>query len=155
VNSQPNRNKAWHYLAVIAAVLLVGIWPVRYLASPKWNVWVTLTDGTPVQSINVQLVYQNYSTEDKDHEITLTTDAQGHVQFAAQYQRACFLQTALYTLLAARAFVHASFGRHAYVFAYADGYESTVVTAGFTDWSGNPATMQSRIAATKTAARSQ
>ena len=127
--------------AVAAVILLLaGIWPIKYLASPKWDVWVTQKDGAPVQSIKVRLSYQNYSTENKDHEI----------QFVPQYQRACFFQRAFYTLLAARAFVHASFGPNAFVFAFGEGYEgSTAAGDSVTYWSGSPEAVESKIVVTQ------
>jgi hypothetical protein len=137
--------------AVAAVILLLaGIWPIKYLASPNWDVWVTQKDGAPVQSIKVRLSYQNYSTENKDHEITLIADQRGHVQFVPQYQRACFFQRAFYTLLAARAFVHASFGPNAFVFAFGEGYEgSTAAGDSVTYWSGSPEAVESKIVVTQ------
>jgi hypothetical protein len=126
----------------------VGAWPTRYLASPRWEVWVVTDEGQPIPQINARLVYQNYSAEDKSHESTLMTDENGHVLFPQHYEKACIFQRVLYTLLSARAGVHASFGRHAYVFVFGGGYEGSAVTGEYVaDWRGSPDSMQSRIIA--------
>jgi hypothetical protein len=147
-----NRPRA---IAAIAGVLLLaGMWPTSYLASPRWEVWVTSADGQPIRGINVRLVYENYSTEGASHEVTLKTNDSGYAAFPSNWQRACFVQRAVYTVSAAAGGVHASFGRHAYVFVFGDGYEGDAVTGGYvTDWTGNPNWMQSRILAKPTDTR--
>jgi hypothetical protein len=132
--STPNR---WRFVA--AAALILGAWPMRYLAAPRWEVWVSSHDGQPITKMNVRLVYQNYSVEGKSHELTLMTDENGYVLFPQQNEKACVFQRVLYTVLSARAGVHASFGRHAYAFA-GTGYELDLG-----DWHGSPESMQSRI----------
>ena len=138
-------------LGTIAGLLLiVGMWPTSYLASPRWEVWVITEDGQPIRDNNVRLVYQNYSAESESHEVTLKTDDRGQVEFPPNYEKACFLQRALYSVSAAGAGVHASFGRHAYVFAFGN-FEGSVVAGKYvTDWSGTPDSMQSRIVAKRT-----
>jgi hypothetical protein len=112
---------------------------------------VVTDDGLPVASTNVRLVYQNYSAEGQSHELTLTTDENGRVLIPAQYERACVLQRLYYTVSSAGAGVHASFGRHAYVFAFGGGYEGNAVAGKYvTDWRGTPDSMDSRIVAKKT-----
>lgn len=103
----------WFVALLVASLVLVGIWPVRYLASPRWEVWVVAENGEPLSGMSVRLVYENYSAEKQGHELTLLTDAAGHALFPPQYQRACLFRGIFYTALEARAGVHASFGRHA------------------------------------------
>jgi hypothetical protein len=132
----------------VAGLLLIGCWSVRYLASPRWEVWVTDESGNPLADINVRLSYQNYSAEAQSHEITQRTDQSGHAVFQPQFEKASLWQRLYYTGSAATAFVHASFGRHAYVFAFGDGYEGSALNGEYvTDWTGKPDTMQSRIVA--------
>jgi hypothetical protein len=121
---------------------------MRYLASPRWEVWVVAENGQPLSGINVRLAYEDYSAEGQGHELTMTTDQTGHALFLPQYERASFFQRVFYTLSSATAGVHASFGRHAYVFAFGGGYEGDAVSGKYvTDWRGFPGTMESRIVA--------
>jgi hypothetical protein len=56
-----------------------------------------------------------------------------------------------YTISTAGAGVHASFGRHPYVFAFGGGYEGNAVDGKYvTEWRGTPDSMESRIVAKKT-----
>lgn len=139
----------WHILGLVAAVLLVvGAWPVRYLASPRWEVWVVNDEGQPITQVYVRLVYKNYSAEGESHEFTLTTDQSGHVLFPQRYESACIFQRVIYTMSSAMAGVHASFGRHAYVFVFGRGYEGSPLEGKYLiDWRGSPDSMQSRIVA--------
>jgi hypothetical protein len=59
-------------------------------------------DGKPIPGVEVRLVYENYSAEDGDHEITLTTDENGHVLFPEQFQKSSFVRSMFYTLSSAR-----------------------------------------------------
>ena len=151
VNQRPKAPNVRRVVVVLASVLLiVSLLPMRYLASPRWDVWIVTDDGRPLAGINVRLVYQNYSTEGQSHEVTLRTDENGRVMFPAQYERASLVQRLFYTASSAGAGVHASFGRHAYVFAFGDGDEGDAVTGKYvTDWHGTPESMQSRIVARK------
>jgi hypothetical protein len=134
-----------------AVVLLSGLYPVRYLAAPRWEVWVVNEAGVPLQDVSVRLSYKNYSAESDSHEITLTTDSTGHVLFSQQYGWACLIQEAFYIAAAASGGVHASFGRHAFVFVFGRGYDGTAVSGNYvTDWSCSPAEMVSKITARRT-----
>jgi hypothetical protein len=139
-------------VVLLASVLLVvSLFPVRYLASPRWDVWVVTNEGKPLAGVNVRLVYQNYSAEGQSHEVTLKTDESGHALFPTHYESAPLLQRLLYTVSSAGAGIHASFGRHAYVLAFGGGYEGNAVTGKYmTDWRGTPVSMESRIVASKT-----
>jgi hypothetical protein len=118
------------------------------LASPRWEVWVVTDDGQPLSGVNVRLVYQNFSVEGQDHEITMTADENGHGLFPPQYQRASFLRRVFYTLLSASAGVHASFGRHAYILVFGRGYEGQAESGKYvTDWRGSPESTESKIVA--------
>ena len=68
--------------------------------------------------MTVRLSYQNYSLEDESHEMDRITDQRGQVTFPAQTIHASFLRRCYYTVLSARAGVHASFGPSASVFAF-------------------------------------
>ena len=127
----------------------MGLFPMRYLTSPHWEVRVVTEDGQPLPGINVRLEYQDYSAEGQDHELTLVTDASGHCVFPAQFEKHSFFLRVFYSLLSAvNLGVHAGFGRHAFVFAFGGGYEGDAVSGEYvTDWTGSPAAMESRIVA--------
>jgi hypothetical protein len=133
-------------IAFIATILFIFVVPIPYLASPQWDVVVVRGDNKPVVGVNVRLVYMNYSAEATSHEITYKTDEAGRVSFRVQHNRASVLERAFYITMAATGGVHASFGRHAYVFAFGDGYEGWP-TAGeyIMDWQGSPSSVQSTI----------
>jgi hypothetical protein len=98
--------------------------------------------------MTVRLSYQNYSAEDQSHEIDRITDQRGQVMFLAQTLHASFLRRCYYTVLSARAGVHASFGPSASVFAFGKGMEGSDVDPkrGIrVFWRGTPSQMQSRI----------
>jgi hypothetical protein len=126
----------------------MGFIPIQYLAAPQWNVYVKDERGTPLVGLYVRLSFTNYSAESQGHEITLFTDHSGHVDFPAQYRTASLLQRTFYTVRSAMGGVHASFGKHAFVFVFGGGYEGDAVTgAHVTDWSGSPTKMASTIIA--------
>jgi len=148
MNAVLRSNRGDTIVIVAVLLLLAGLWPITYLASPQWDVWVIDDAGKPLSNAKVRLVYQNYSAEGRSHEMTLVTGESGHVSFPRQYERASFLKRIFYIASSASAGVHASFGRHAYVIVFGDGYEGFAVDFGHvTDWSGKPESMTSKIAA--------
>lgn len=138
-------------LGLSAAIVLVTCgFPIGYLASPRWDVWVLTGDGMPISGANVSLSYRNYSTEGESHSEDLKTDKDGHVLFHSHYGKANVYQRIFYTVSSAQAGVHASFGRHASVSAFGSGgeYIGTSVRGQYVeDWQGHPASMQSKIIA--------
>ena len=136
-------------LTVGACALLLLLWPSSYLASPRWDVEVVDRSGQPRKGATVRLVYQNYSVEAESHETTLQTDEHGQVSFEPQRRSANLSKRVFYSASAARAGVHASFGRHAYVLVFGDGFDGEAVDGNHyvVDWRGSPASMQSKIVA--------
>ncbi|HEU5234026.1 MAG TPA: hypothetical protein VFU50_14270 [Terriglobales bacterium] len=129
-----------------AVVLLACLIPQRYLASPDWKVKVCDVSGKPLQNVTVRLNFQNYSVEDTSHEEDQLTDANGYVHFPEHRRWTMSAIRAFYTLKAAQALAHASFGPHASVFAFRDGLEGDVVTLGYIyDWTGQPSHVESSI----------
>jgi hypothetical protein len=130
-------------VAALIVAIIVLLWPIRYLASPQWDVVTVNRDGSTYGGVNVRLVYVNYSVETNSHEVTLRSDSNGHVFFPAIYDSASLLARGFYMASAATDGIHASFGRHAHVFAFGTGVVETVGDG--TDWQGSPAAMQSKI----------
>jgi hypothetical protein len=139
--------RSLNWIAIIAAaILLVTFVPIKSLAAPDWDVWVTDESGVALQGVLVRESFQNYSAEFRNGEETLTTDQAGHVRFKRKTLRASLLKRLVVTASSATAGVHASFGPHAIVFAFADGMEGAAEVNGLTEtWRGSPNSMQSRI----------
>ena len=107
--------------------------------------------GKPLAGLSVRLDYENYSAESDSHEITLVTDPSGHVTFPSQYGKASLIRRAFYTSVSAMGGAHASFGNHAFVFVFGNGFDGDTGTGAYiTDWTGSPTEMASSIVARKT-----
>ena len=134
--------------ATILVLAIVLFWPIPYAAAPKWEVWVVDEVGAPLEGMAVRLYYQNYSAETTGSEMDAVTDSQGHAQFSMQLASASAARYIVYSCRSAMAGVHASFGRHAGVFAYGQGRDGSATTGeAITDWTGSPEEIQSRIVA--------
>jgi hypothetical protein len=112
----------WWKLAA-AAVLICGLIPIPYLASPEWNVLVVDESGRPLSNILVRLDYENYSVEESSHEDEQTTDSNGRVMFPSHKSSASILRRCYYTAQSAMALAHASFGPSATVDAFGSHLE--------------------------------
>ena len=136
-------------LAVISIVLLIcAAYPWQSLQAPTWRVKVVDGDNRPVEGMLVRLSFQNHSAEDTSHELDERTDRDGLATFPRQTLRACGLQRLMSILRSAGAGVHASFGPHAWVFAFGQGLQGGALdrTGKFVmDWQGHPDDMYSVI----------
>jgi hypothetical protein len=134
---------------IIAALGVALLIPIPYLASPVWHVAVVDEAGVAVEGITVRRVYRNYSTEADGHEDDQATDRQGRATFAAKWSSASIARRCVFTAFSALAGAHASFNRHAYVFAFGNGREGYAVSGGrVLDWTGEPAALDSLITTT-------
>jgi hypothetical protein len=139
-------------MIVTGLALGVALIPFASPHSPDWTVTVVDEQGEPVSGITVRLSYENHSIEDKSHEMDRLSDQRGQVSFPAQKIRASFLRRCYYTVLSALDGVHASFGPHAYVFAFGNGMEGSDIDPErriLVDWRGTPSRMKSRIVVTR------
>ena len=134
-------------IAAVLALLLIN--PVISTpATPLWEVWVVDANARPLAGMTVRLSWQNYSAETSGHEEDRRTDENGYVAFPARKFRASISDRFLGTIRSASGGVHASFGPHAYVFAFGQGLQGSAVTGEYVaDWTGKPDRMQSRIVA--------
>jgi len=135
---------------VIVTGLLLGsaLIPFASPHSPAWTVTVVDNRDQPIPGVTVRLSYQNYSAENESHEMDGITDQRGQVTFSSQTLHASLLRRCFYTLLSARAGVHASFGPSASVFAFGKGKEGWDVdpkSGTLVFWKGTPSQMRSRI----------
>jgi len=145
-NERIRRRKRLRNSIIVIALLVVAFWPVRYLASPRWEVRVENERGQPLAGMNVVLSYKNYSVENNSHEIIYQTDENGRVVFSKQIGKANAASLVLYTLEESLLFVHGSFGRHASVWANGNGLEGDdVFDHELVDWTGSPDSMRSVI----------
>lgn len=135
------------YVACILLCLFAALIPVRSLQAPKWDVEVVDKSGNPVSGISVRESYQNYSAELTGHEETGITEVNGQVHFDAKVLRASLLKRFVAVIHSAMAGVHASFGPHAFVFAFGSGMEGDWVDSrGYVgDWTGSPSSISTRI----------
>jgi hypothetical protein len=137
-------------LAVVVAGFALGLalFPFASPHSPAWTVTVVDTRNQPIPGMIVRLSYQNYSAEHESHEVDKITDERGQVTFSAQTLHASFIRRCYYTLLSARAGVHASFGPYASVLAFGQGKRGSDVDptgSVLVSWRGAPSQMQSRF----------
>jgi hypothetical protein len=133
---------------LVVFVVGAGFVPFRALNCPVWDVWVTDQKGMPVSGITVRLTYRNYSAEPVSHEIDAVTDARGHVEFGARTLSASFFSRFVSTISCAMGGTHASFGPHAWVFAFGGSLEGLDIDKRrnvVVDWTGKPDHMESRI----------
>lgn len=135
-------------LILAACAFALALLPIKTLTTPDWNVLVVDQDGQPVSGITVRLSYQNYSAEDKTHEIDGITDQYGHAAFPPQALSVSGARRMVYTLRSALDGVHASFGPHASVIAFGKGLEGFDVDSQkdlVVEWTGKSKSMKSRI----------
>lgn len=133
---------------IVAAGLALASIPIPSLHCPDWKVTVVDQSGRPIPAVLVRLSYTNYSAEDNDHQIDRMTDESGQAAFQERTLYASSLRRAYYTLLSARAGIHASFGPSATVTAFGDGMEGYDVdpkTDILVFWHGQPNQMVSNI----------
>src|SRR5262249_23254085 len=114
------RKVVWLIIAFIAITIFL-IWLTTSAQSPFWEVWVVNEAGQPLEGMVVDLTYQNYSAESEGHSERIQTDARGYAVFAPRSLRASRLRRIIKSVLSARGGVHASFGPHAWVWAYGNG----------------------------------
>jgi hypothetical protein len=138
------KKRALLYLVLL--LLMVGLIPVKSLDAPLWKVSVVDESSQPVAGITVRESYQNYSAEFEGHEYDLATDAQGQVVFPPRVIWAPLALRALAVVGSSMGGVHASYGPHAWVFAFGGGAEGDANKNGFIeDWTGLPTVNESRI----------
>jgi hypothetical protein len=146
---QSSMRHKWKIAA--AAMLVLTLIPIPYLASPEWSVLVVDESGNPLPNMLVRLDYENYSVEDSEHEEERTTGNDGRVTFPPRKSSAPILSRCYYTARSAMALEHASFGPNAYVNVFGDHLEGSATTGQFiTFWTGRPDRMESRIVAHRT-----
>jgi hypothetical protein len=134
----------WLLFVVMLAVLL--IFPFESLQAPLWEVSVVDQANRPIGGVTVREGYQHYSAQFSGGETDLTTDNQGRVTFPAKTFRANLLKRFAVMASSAAGGVHASFGPHAYVFAFGNGVEGNSVKNGYVeDWTGAPKANKSVI----------
>jgi hypothetical protein len=139
----------------VAVFLFVGgltLVPFKSLDCPAWAVTVVDQSARPMPGMTVRLSYRNYSAEVGNHEVDRTTDERGHATFPVETLSASLARRLLFTLMSARAGIHAGYGPHANVFAFGKGLEGFDVDTRrnvMVEWTGRPSSMASRIVVTR------
>jgi len=136
-------------LAVAILVLLIGMYPVSYSLCPEWNVTVVDEAGAALPGMTVRRSCNDYSSGNTGNEDDAITDEGGKASFTAKRAGSPVIFRWVGNILnIASQGVHASFGRHSYVFAFGRGFEGSPVVNGYIeDWNGEPEHMESRIVA--------
>ena len=133
---------------IFVGLVVLGVIPIPYLASPDWKVKVVDEKGEPLPGMLVRLSYENYSVENTSHEEDRSTDQNGEAEFPARRSSASTLRRVYFSTLSAMALAHASFGPTATVFAFGNGREGDLVENGYVfSWTGKPEHLESRIVA--------
>jgi len=132
-----------------AAILMLLLIPMPYLACPAWKVVVQDEAGHPLSGMLVRLDFENYSAEDTFHEVDLYTDTNGQVTFPPKRGFTSLLRRCWFTTLSAMAFAHASFGPTAYVLVFGGGREGAVNSGDGSVyfWDGHPNRVTSVVVA--------
>ncbi|MEO6806152.1 MAG: hypothetical protein ABI286_00575 [Edaphobacter sp.] len=132
---------------IAVVVFLFLCIPLPRTAAPDWSVRVVDGAGLPVEGMTVRESFRNYSTESQGHESDQITDSSGSAHFArvdAWNSMGRRLVGSLMSLVGGG--VHASFGTHAFVFAFGKGLEGSPVRKGYLDdWIGSPSIYSSEI----------
>jgi hypothetical protein len=133
---------------LVGLAAIAGIYPVSYSVCPKWDVTVVDGSGKPLAGMTVRRSCNDYSAGIHSEE-DRRTDERGKASFDAQQVRSPILIRWLGNAInVVTQGVHASFGRHSYVFAFGGGMEGSPVREGYVeDWRGWPEHMESRIVA--------
>lgn len=104
--------------------------------------------GQSLAGMTVRLTWENYSVENTGHEQDLESDQNGNVVFPPHRSSATLLRRVFYTVLSSTALAHASFGPHAFVFAFGEGREGDVVNGDIVvSWNGTPDQINSQVVA--------
>jgi hypothetical protein len=109
-------------LAVVVFAVIVGVYPVSSPLCPKWDVIVVDKTGNPLADMTVRRSCNNYSTGGHSED-DRKTDERGKASFDIQPGYSPILIRWLGNVInVATQGVHASFGRHSYVFTFGGGW---------------------------------
>ena len=132
-------------LLLITVLVVLCIIPFTTVEAPDWEVNVVDKSGKPLGGVNVGESYKNYSAEQTGGELTLVTDERGLVVFPERTIRSSGFKRMIAIALSATGGVHASFGPHAYVFAFGICEGDSVKNGYVEDWTGSPSHNRSTI----------
>jgi hypothetical protein len=112
-----NRNLIYYAgFGLLAAVLLVALWPTFSLVTPRWEVRVVDEAGDPVKGLAVGMDWMNTSADEYHLEMQLT-DQNGYVVFPAHTVKTSALRRIANLVISAQYLYHGNFGPSAAVHA--------------------------------------
>jgi hypothetical protein len=135
----------WIWLVAIAAILVGLLIPVELIEAPEWEVKVVDESGNGISGVTVREAYKDYSAEAIGSERDLISNEQGIVIFPLKKVRNSGLKRLVARVSSLNAGVHASFGRHAYVFAFGKCEGDSVKNGYVEDWTGGSSHNRSTI----------
>lgn len=136
--------KIFFILLILLCIVLLAI-PVQTIEAPAWEVTVVDSHGNPVNGVTVREVFKDYSAWGQQGEYDLITSEQGKVIFPKREVRISFANKAIGVASSMTEGIHASFGRHAHVFAFGKCTGDSVKNGYVEDWTGHPAHNKSTI----------
>lgn len=110
---------------LIAALLIVLLYPFKTTVVPAWRLRVLDESGSPVGSMAVNYSWQHYGIEWSGRTEQSETDADGYVSFPERTTRASIIQRAFVMLMNVLSLPHSSFNKsgHIVVWGEPDKYE--------------------------------
>lgn len=132
-------------VAIAIMVCLISCIPIHRTAAPDWSVTVVDGHGLPVEGATVREAYKNYTFESQGHENDRMTDALGRAHFPRVEEWHLLGRGIAGAFSSALGGAHASFGTHAYAFAFGKGEGSAIRDGYVEDWTGSPKVYASKI----------
>jgi hypothetical protein len=136
-------------MIVIGVVIVLLIIPFQVVHAPEWEVLVVDSFGKPVSGVTVRESYKDYSSSQSGGEQDLITNENGKVIFPKKIESISGFGRLGGVASSLAEGVHASFGRHAFVFAFGKCEGDSVKNGYVEDWTGYPSHNSSTIICNK------
>jgi hypothetical protein len=129
----------------MGVIIMFLIIPLKRVVAPTWEVSVVDSLGKPISGVTVRESYKDYSTLQNGGEQDLITNESGRVVFPEMSESISGFGRLGGVASSLSEGVHASFGRHAHVFAFGKCEGDSVKNGYIEDWTGYPSHNSSTI----------